>query len=74
MSKYFVPKEYLFEQATAADIWVIKHSCGKPVIDIFVQNGGVLERMLPTKIEYVSDSQCKVYFSQPFSGFAKISG
>lgn len=76
MSRYFIPKEYLFEQTTPSDLWVITHACGYPVVDIYVtnENTGEIEKIIPFKVEYVSDSQCKVHFTRPFAGTAKIAG
>ena len=71
---YFIPKEYLFTQDTPADIWVIKHACGYPVIDIYITQNGASEKIVPQDIVYVSQTQVEVHFTHPFAGYAKIVG
>ena len=74
MSRYFVPKEFIFTQSVPSDLWVIKHACGYPSIDIFVETDGKLEKIIPNSVEYISDGQCNVGFTRPFAGMAKLAG
>ena len=74
MSRYFVPKEYLFEQATPSDVWVIDHSCGKPSVDIFINENGKIEKIIPFSVKFISDSRCEIHFTRPFAGTAKLVG
>lgn len=74
MSRYLVPKEYLFEQLTPASTWVINHACGFPVIDIFTTIDGKIEKMIAFEVLSISDTQSEVRFTRPFAGFAKIVG
>ena len=75
MSRYFVPKPNLYEQVEPSTLWTVQHTGGYPIIDVFVNNdANQLEKIIPFKIEYVSDTQCKIHFTQPFAGFAKIAG
>ena len=74
MSRYFVPKEYLFEQKEPSDLWLIDHSCGFPNVDIFIEENGRTEKMLPMSVKYVSESRCEVRFTRPFAGIAKLVG
>jgi len=71
---YFIPKEFLFVQDTPASIWTIKHACGYPIVDIYISQNGVNEKMIPKEIVYVSDSLVEVHFTKPFAGFAKVVG
>lgn len=74
MSNYLIPKEYLFEQQTPASVWVIRHACSYPIVDIFITENGKVEKMIPSAVKYISDSQCEVHFSRPFAGTAKLVG
>ena len=74
MSRYFIPKEFIFIQDTPSDLWVIKHACGYPSVDIFTTLNGNVEKMIPLEITHVSDSRCEISFTKPFSGFAKLVG
>ena len=69
---YFIAREFLFTQENPADVWVIKHACGYPVIDIYITENGATEKIIPKDIVYVSQSQVEVHFTRPFAGFAKI--
>ena len=71
---YFVPKEYLFTQDSPSALWVIKHACGYPMIDVYITVNGKNEKIIPQEIVYVSQSQVEVHFTRPFAGFAKIVG
>ena len=74
MSGYFVPKEYLFEQTAAADVWVIDHSCGYPSVDVSINENGKVEKMIPFSVKFVSKSRCEIHFTRPFAGIAKLVG
>ena len=74
MSKFFVPKEFIFRQETPSDVWVIKHACGYPAVDVYFNEPGESSKMIPQKVVYISDSVLEIRFTRPFSGFAKIVG
>ena len=74
MTKYFIAKEYFFKQDTPASVWVINHTCGFPAVDIYVDNNGTYEKIIPFEIKFLSNSVCEVHFTKPFAGLAKIVG
>ena len=74
MSRYFLPKEFIFNQDTPASVWTIKHACGFPSIDIYITENGKVERIIPFEIKFISESVSEVHFTRPFAGFAKIVG
>ena len=71
---YFIPKEYIFTQDSPSALWIIKHACGYPVIDVYITENGKSEKIIPQEIVYASQSQVEVHFTCPFAGFAKIVG
>ena len=74
MSKYFIPKEFIFTQEVPSSVWNITHACGYPSVDIYITENGKSEKIIPFKIKYLSESLCEVHFTRPFAGFAKIVG
>jgi hypothetical protein len=71
---YTTTVETVFEQSTPASIWNITHGVGYPIIDVYVEINGKLEKMMPQKVEHISSSQSKIYFSAPTAGIAKLVG
>lgn len=53
----FIPSIYRHEQSTAATVWTIVHNRatnggqGVPVVDVLVDVGGTLTKIMPSKIE-----------------------
>ena len=74
MAHYFIPKTYLFEQSEPSSKWTIQHSCGYPNVDIFIEQNGAINKIIPLDVKYVSDTLCEVYFTVPFAGTAKLVG
>ena len=74
--RYFIPKDYSFEQSTPAQVWSVPHTCGKPHVDVFILNetSGFYEKMIPYEVVYISDVLCEIHFTQPFAGKAVIAG
>jgi hypothetical protein len=62
-----------FDQTEAASTWTINHGLNcKPVVAVYVNYENKLQEILPGSIEYPSDSQVVIRFSQPFSGVARL--
>lgn len=77
MTRYFIPKTMFFEQMEPASVWTIQHYCGYPTIDVYVDefsHAGVLQKIIPFDVKYISDTVCEIYFTEPFSGKAKLVG
>lgn len=74
MSRYFTPKEYLHVQTEPSSIWTINHTCGNPSVDIFINENGKIEKIMPFSVIVVNDHQCEVHFTRPFAGTAKLVG
>ena len=71
---YFVSRDFLHEQTTPASVWVVKHACGNPVVDVYVSQDGEMIKMLPESVKFISASQCEIHFTGSYTGIAKISG
>jgi hypothetical protein len=65
---------FTYTVKSASDVWNITHDLGKFVsTDIFVfRNGTELTKMLPKSVEYISDNEVRVTFTNPESGKAVI--
>jgi len=68
-------REYTHTQATPSTEWDIDYKMSfAPIVDVLIDNNGVLEKMLPMSIERITDSRIKIFFSQPFAGKAHLVG
>jgi hypothetical protein len=68
-----VATEYTHTQSDPATTWTVAHNfAGYPIIDVYVDSGGELIRVLPT-ITFVDNNTATVDFAQPQSGFARCS-
>lgn len=77
VNRYFIPKSMLFEQMEPANVWTIQHYCGYPNVDVYVDfldNTGILHKIIPFDVKYISDTICEIHFTEPFSGKAKLVG
>jgi len=64
-----------FTQASPADTWVITHNFGfKPVCDVWLDDVGLIQKVLPASIIHVSDDELQVIFTTPHSGGARLLG
>ena len=64
---------YNFTIKGASDVWNVVHGLGKYVsTDVFVFRNGDLTKILPKSVEYVSDDEIKITFSNPESGKATV--
>lgn len=64
---------YTHFQMIASSEWVITHNLNRlPLIDVYFNVGGNLEKVIPAAIEHIDDTTVKVIFSQSQSGQAKI--
>jgi hypothetical protein len=60
-------------QDVAANEWtIVHHQGGYPIIDVFVHNGSVVQKILPASIQYIDEMTVKVVFSIPLTGFATV--
>ena len=58
---------------TASNVWNITHGLGKYVsTDIFVYRNSELTKILPKSVEYISNDEVKVTFTNQESGKAVI--
>lgn len=63
-------KHYTHDQNTPAATWTITHNLGKRPSVTVVDSGGTEWQ---TAVEHLSDNQCVVRFSAPFSGRAYLN-
>lgn len=60
-------------QETPAQVWTINHGLGTyPVVDAYVEHGGVVQKILPSSVVYVDGNVCTVSFAVPRAGFATV--
>jgi hypothetical protein len=78
MSTRVIPSAYHHVQATAASTWTITHNLGgsgtdgTPIVDVLVNDGGNLVKMLPADVEYTNKNTVVITFTTPQSGRATI--
>ncbi len=64
---------YTHAQATASDTWTISHNLKDyPIVDVYVDYGGVTQKIIPANIEYVDLDTCTVTFTTPYAGYATV--
>lgn len=64
---------YKHVQEVAATVWTIAHGTGSyPAVDVYVDNEGTIEKIMPQRVSYVSPTVCTVTFSSPRTGFATV--
>lgn len=68
--------EYNYTQSVAATTWVIAHnlSVNETINDIFVDNNGNLEKILPLSVVHTSNDILTITFSNTETGYARIIG
>jgi len=68
-------KAFNFTQATPSVAWSINHELNcKPVIDVFANLNGSIQKVFPLEIIYVDDNNVVVTFTAPESGGARLVG
>lgn len=71
--KYIIPKEYIYEQSTPSQTWVINYPfTGSASVDIAVDLNGVLTKIIPQSVNQISQNRVDVVFSQPYTGKAHL--
>ena len=61
------------EQKEPSDTWTIVHGVKtQPHVSVAVWHEGVLQAILPHKIEYADDKTVIVRFTKPFAGTARL--
>lgn len=54
-------------------MWTIKHGApGYPVVDVYVEAFGSLQKIVPLEVRYVDNFTTEVHFSVPRTGFATV--
>lgn len=68
--------QYQHSQASLSATWVITHDLNTPgiVIDVMVNQNGVLEKIIPLDITMTSANVTTITFTQQFTGVARIVG
>ena len=60
---------YRHEQSSASTTWNVYHNLGtKPLVEIFVQDAGVLKKAWPLSMEHVDDNNLTIVWSSPRVG------
>ena len=74
MTLNVVTQGLTFVQATPSTQWTINHTLGYyPLVNVIVNYGGVEQQILPQAVQQASISQVIITFSEPMSGFARLS-
>lgn len=64
---------YEHTQAVASATWTINHYLRDyPIIDVYVSDGGELQKVIPNAVTYVDENTCTVNFTAPYTGFATV--
>lgn len=62
-----------YEQKEPSDTWTVVHGVKtRPNVSVAVWHEGVLQAVLPQKIEYVDDKTVVIKFTKPFAGTARL--
>lgn len=68
-----VATNFTHEQTEASTTWTLAHNLGRyPVVDVFVLNGGQIERIIPLAVTYVDSNTCTISFSSAQTGYASV--
>jgi hypothetical protein len=64
---------YQHTQDAAAQTWFVNHNLGVfPIVDVLVDVGGVLTKIIPMDIVLVNENSIRIEFSKPYSGAARM--
>jgi hypothetical protein len=68
------PRGHTHVQTEPAAEWLITHNLGGvPVVDVYIDDGeGDIEKILPSMVEIVNPMTCRITFSVPRAGQARI--
>lgn len=62
-----------FEQADPSTTWVIPHNMhGYPIVDVYVNFGGDVQKILPTSLQYTDQDTVTINFTNAYSGYATV--
>lgn len=66
--------EFNHIQSWASDLWTVEHNLDAEVVacDVYIENNGVLEKILPADIVHFTPGTLNIYFSAPFEGRARV--
>lgn len=76
--KIFHPTVYRHDQPSASDTWVVAHnlggngSTGVPIVDVFVNYDGELQKIIPSRIEIIDANNVEIGFTVPYDGYAVV--
>lgn len=60
-------------QTDPSALWTINHNLiGYPIVDVFIDVDGVLNKIIPTGVSYVDANTCTVSFSSAQTGYAVV--
>lgn len=69
-----IARTFEFAQLTPSSTWVIQHNLNQyPIIDIFVQYEGEMQKVMPVSLQYTDANSCVVQFSTPLAGIATVA-
>jgi len=65
---------YEHEQTVSTATWTIPHGMGiqSPIVDVWIDNNGTFEKMIPANIEATDTNTVVVTFSSAFAGKATV--
>ena len=67
------PSAFTHTQAVASTSWVITHNFGRPpVVEVFVNHGGQVKKMMPLNIIHTNSNTLTVTFSVARTGGARL--
>lgn len=63
-------ERYEHIQDTPESVWTVRHNLftRSPVVEVFVDLGGALQKMLPKAVIVVSNIECRIEWSVPRTG------
>lgn len=67
--------EITINQQTPSSVWTVEHNLNcKPIVEVIVENQGVLEKIYPETIKHIDDNTVAIIFSTPRSGVVRLVG
>lgn len=74
MQTYQVLTSYTHTQDVPSTEWNVQHYLKTyPSIDAIISHNGKFKKVLPLSVQYIDPDTCKITFSNPQSGVAKVS-
>lgn len=74
----FSPSIFRHEQETPAVTWTITHNLGMngsqgiPIVDVYLDNGGDLTKIIPSNCEIIDENTVQLTFGIARAGFAVV--